>query len=73
MNQEQINLLKKHYPVGTRIMLTSDVDETWYLKAGSIGTITRIDDIGNIHVDWDNEMPEPLTYGVNEFVVISEQ
>lgn len=73
MNQEQINLLKKHYPVGTRIELTSNFDEVSYLKSGNKGTITGVDDIGNIHVDWDNEMPEPLTYAVNEFVVISEQ
>lgn len=72
MNQEQINLLKKHYPVGTRIELVEEVDVNSTLEQGEKGTITRVDSLGYIHINWDSGISGVLLYGIDDFNVIKK-
>mgnify|MGYP002715826854 CR=1 FL=1 len=72
MNPEQINLLKKHYPVGTRIELVEEVDVNSTLEQGEKGTITRVDSLGYIHINWDSGISGVLLYGIDDFNVIKK-
>ena len=42
--------LRSHYPRGCRVKLICMNDPYRNLEAGTLGTITHVDDIGTIHV-----------------------
>lgn len=52
--RERTRKLKEEYPEGTRVKLISTEDKYTSLKSGTLGTVFRVDDIGTIHVKWDN-------------------
>lgn len=68
MTQNQVELIKRHYREGQRIILLNMDDPFSKLTAGDEGTITDVDDIGQIHVNWDNGSSLPLIYGEDDFV-----
>ncbi len=45
--------LKAYYTAGTRVMLIRMSDPYTNLRHGDCGTVTMVDDIGTIHVNWD--------------------
>ena len=52
-SRQMIEAYQKRYPPGSRIEMTDDVDgET--IKNGDKGTVFVVDDIGTVHVDFDN-------------------
>ena len=53
MNKDVVKELKKRYPKGTRIELIH-MDDAQAPPYGTEGTVSHVDDIGSIHVDWDN-------------------
>lgn len=66
MSKDQVELLKKHYKKGDRIKLKENQKN---FKIGEKGTIKEIDDIGHIHVIWDNGVRLVINY--NDFISIS--
>ena len=50
---EALKQLKGNYPPGTRVILIKMNDPYTRLKPGAKGTVTGVDDIGTIHVNWD--------------------
>ena len=48
-----ISEIKKHYTKGKKIRLIS-MDDVQAPPLGTQGTVTGVDDIGTIMVDWDN-------------------
>lgn len=65
--------LKKIYPPGTRILLHSMFDKYGQaLLPGSTGTVTMVDDIGQIHMKWDNGSTLPIVPEEDFFEKISE-
>lgn len=70
-NKKQIQRLKEHYVDGLRVELININDEFSELKKGDKGTITRVDDIGQIHVNWDNGSTLALIYGEDFFITRS--
>ena len=54
MNQDKIKEIKQKYPKGTRIMLNSMDDPHHPVPTGTLGTVETVDDIGTIHMKWDN-------------------
>lgn len=60
---EQIKRLREKYPSGTRVELVSMNDPFTTLKPGDRGTVSLIDDIGTIFVDWDNGSQLGVAYG----------
>lgn len=58
-----IDNLKREYPVGTRVELIKMNDPYRELPIGLQGTVTGIDDIGTIFVDWDNGSSLGVVYG----------
>ena len=46
--------VKAKYPVGTRILLLSMEDPYSPVLSGTKGTVKFVDDLGTIHMEWDN-------------------
>lgn len=59
-----IERLKKEYPAGTRVELVS-MDDPQSPPAGTLGTVAFVDDIGTIHVNWDNGSGLGICYGAD--------
>ena len=51
---ERIKMYKEMYPAGTRIELISMEDPYAPIEAGTQGTVVCVDDMGTIHMKWDN-------------------
>ncbi|WP_026523290.1 DUF4314 domain-containing protein [Butyrivibrio sp. MB2005] len=62
-----IEKLRKEYPPGTRVELISMEDPYEKLPRGIQGTVYHIDDIGTIHVNWDNGSGLGIVYGIDTF------
>ena len=62
--------IKKQYPKGTRIQLKSMEGER-DMPAGLKGTVAVVDDIGQVHMNWDNGRTLPLNTEVDSFTVLS--
>ena len=59
-----VELLKAQYPKGCRVELVSMNDPyNKKLKPGDQGTVTFVDDIGTIFVDWDCGSGLGVAYG----------
>ena len=63
---EGVEMLKKAYPRGTRVILDS-MDDQQAPPPGTTGTVTGVDDLGTIHVDWDNRAALGIVFGEDTF------
>ena len=50
----QAQRYKEAYPPGTRIMLLSMNDPHHPVESGTRGTVEYVDDVGTLHMKWDN-------------------
>ena len=70
MNQrptrEQVEFLRRQYPAGTRIILHS-MDDPQAPPPGTRGTVSYVDDMGTIGIEWDNGSALSLIPGENSF------
>lgn len=58
---------KKKYPKGTRIELISMEDPYAPILPGTKGTVDFVDDMGQIHMKWDNGRTLALVPGEDNF------
>ena len=65
-NKEYVEHLRRKYPPGTRLQL-SCMEDDFPVPPGSMGTVEFIDDMGQIHVDWDCGRSLALIPGVDAF------
>ena len=63
---------RRLFPPGTRVELVSMNDPYTKLKRGDRGTITAIDDIGTVHVNWDSGSTLGLVYGEDTWKILKE-
>ena len=63
IRRETVELLREQYPIGTRVELVRMEDEYRKLAPGEKGTVTGVDDIGTIHVNWDCGSCLGISYG----------
>lgn len=59
------------YKIGDMIKLLQDIDDIHPIFAGECGIIDHIDDIGTIHVRWENGRLFGLIPDVDSFEIIS--
>lgn len=61
-NNEIISLLRKQYPIGSRVELVQ-MDDPQAPPIGTKGTVTGVDDIGSIMVKWENGSGLHVVFG----------
>lgn len=66
MNVDEI---KAMYPQGTRIELIY-MEDAQAVPSGTKGTVWHVDDMGTIHMKWDNGRTLGLIPSVDEFKII---
>ena len=70
--QQQVESLRKNYPVGTRVVLHSMDDPYAPVPPGTNGPVTYVDDMGQIGVNWDNGSGLSLVPCADTFSTVSE-
>lgn len=70
MNAMSVETIKRQYQPGTRIRLQSMSDPYDPVPSGSEGTVMLVDDIGQIHMKWDNGRTLALVPGEDSFTKI---
>ena len=63
IDRKIVERLKAEYPAGTRVELVYMEDPYRSVPAGTKGTVTGVDDIGTIHVNWDTGGSLGIAYG----------
>ena len=71
MTKAQIEFTKQHYPKGTRIRLISMQDPYAPIPSGTEGTVSFVDDMGTIHMEWDNKRTLGIIPNEDTFVIIN--
>lgn len=72
MNNRMIQMYKEIYKKGTRIECISMDDPYHPIEPGTKGTVVAVDDIGTIHMKWDNGRTLGLVPGEDQFKIIKE-
>ena len=62
-------LMRLTYPKGTRIRLIH-MEDAHGVPDNTFGTVDFIDDMGQIHVHWDNGSSLALITGVDDFEIV---
>ena len=70
-NKEQIELLRKEYPTGTRVELLQ-MEDMQAPPRGTKGTVYGVDDTGSLLVHWDNGSGLNVIYGVDSCRIIQK-
>lgn len=53
LERERIEVIKRDFPKGTRVVLVKMEDEQAPAK-GTEGSVISVDDIGTVHIAWDS-------------------
>ena len=53
LSKEEVEYYRKRYPIGSRIVLEY-MEDAYAVEPGTRGTVRCVDDVGTIHVIWDN-------------------
>lgn len=70
-SREIVENLRKRYPAGTRVELVK-MDDVQAPPVGTRGTVTYVDDIGSIAVDWDNGSGLNVAYGEDVVKIVEK-
>jgi len=54
IHPEILKAMKERYKAGTRVKLNYMNDVISSVPDGTLGTVACVDDVGTIHVNWDN-------------------
>ncbi len=68
LTRKDIENLRVRYPKGVRVRLIH-MDDVQAPPVGCMGTVRFVDDIGTIHVAWDNGSSLGIVYGVDEIEI----
>ena len=71
-DEKVIERLRKTYPKGTRVKLVSMNDPYSKLKPGDCGTVSAVDDIGTVFVNWDCGSGLGVAYGEDHIRIIND-
>ena len=73
MHPERIEMVKKQYPVGTRIQLDSLCNDERGMPSGLCGTVVGVDDQPALLMKWDNGRSLSLMLFDDNFTVIPQE
>ena len=69
---ETVERIRERYPVGIRVELICMNDPYTKLKPGDRGTVTMVDSIGTIFVNWDCGSGLGIVYGEDSCCIHTE-
>ena len=69
ISKELLEDLRERYPKGTRVELIQ-MEDPQAPPVGTKGTVTAVDDIGTIHVNWDTGSTLGIAYGEDQCRVL---
>lgn len=73
IHPEILKQLKNGYLPGTRVVLVKMDDPYTKITPGTKGTVTGVDDLGTIHVNWDSGSTLGVAYGEDSCRKIEEE
>ena len=65
LRRETIEYLRESFPSGCRVEILR-MDDPKAPPVGTLGTVIGVDDVGTIHVNWDNGSGLGVAYGEDE-------
>lgn len=65
IDKAKLAKLRGIYSRGKRVILVKTDDPYTHIPPGTKGTVTKVDDIGTIHVNWDTGSSLGVVYGVD--------
>lgn len=65
IDKAKLAKLRGIYSRGKRVILVKMDDPYTHIPPGTKGTVTKVDDIGTIHVNWDTGSSLGVVYGVD--------
>ena len=69
-SREVIENLRSRFSRGTRVRL-DEMDDSHAPPVGTEGTVLCVDDIGSIHVEWDNGSMLAVVFGKDSCSIIN--
>ena len=72
MTEKQVKMLRKQYPIGTRLCCDGMPDDPRPIESGTLGTVVGVDDAGQIMMKWDNGRSLSLIPGVDSFHTVTQ-
>ena len=69
---KMLEQLKNSYPKGTRVKLIKMNDPYTKIEPGTLGTVTGVDDIGTIHINWDCGSSLGIAFGEDKCQKLKE-
>ena len=61
--------IRERYPKGTQVMLVQ-MDDVQAPPAGTLGRVVHVDDIGTIHIAWENGSNLGAVYGEDKVEIV---
>jgi hypothetical protein len=71
INRAQVQSIKEKYKVGTRIQLHY-MQDSYAVPSGTLGTVSHVDDMGTIHMQWDNGRSLGLVFDEDSFEIVTQ-
>lgn len=53
-DEKAVARIRADFPAGSRVMMVYSADPFTPIDGGTEGTVSSVDDIGTIHISWDN-------------------
>ena len=72
-DRNKVEMVKRQYPVGTRIRLNSLCNDERGMPAGLCGTVVGVDDQPSLLMKWDNGRSLSLMPFEDDFAVIEQE
>ena len=69
ISEKELERIRRKFPVGARVELVH-MDDVHAPPRGTKGTVRDVDDIGTVHVIWDNGSSLGAVYGEDVIALI---
>lgn len=64
-DEKTIERIRADFPIGSRVMMVYSADPLAPIDDGTEGVVSFVDDIGTIHINWDNGSRSGVILGEN--------
>ena len=72
IDEETLKNLRRNYPKGSKVKLIQMDDPYTTIPKETIGIVSKVDDAGTIHVNWETGSSLGVVYGVDKCELIEE-